>query len=269
MNNRETGLSDQARNSGLLLFFVLAFGITWFLHLAIPVLGIPFSLEFTSPAVGLYMLGLLGPLVAALCVSAHAGGRDGVRRLLASGLQWRFGIAWYACALLTVPALMLINLGLVSSDLPRDFDWLRFDILLVVGQIWVVVGEEYGWRGFALPQLQVRFGSLGASLIIGLLWASWHLPMFFTPGSPQYTQTVASTFVGYVLIVSCWSIIMTVLYNRTGGSVLACMLFHAMLNIAAFTLYVPSEFDLMRWLYIPVVLVAIILLPRPLFKSGA
>ena len=259
-------MSDRARNSSLLLFFVLAYGFTWSLHLAIPILDIPFSLELTSPALGLYMLGLLGPLVAALCVAARVDGRVGVRRLLASGVQWRFGITWYACAVLTVPTLMFVNLALVFPDLPKDFDWLRFELLFVVGQIWVVVGEEYGWRGFALPRLQVRFGSLGASLIIGFLWASWHLPMFFTPGSPQYTPTFLSAFVNYVTIVICWSIIMTLLYNRTGGSVLACMLFHAMINIAAFTIYVPAEFDLMRWLYVPVILVVIVLLPRPLFR---
>ncbi len=93
--------------------------------------------------------------------------------------------------------------------------------------------------------------------------------MFFTPGSPQFADSFASAFVGYVLIVSCWSIIMTLLYARSGGSVLACMLFHAMLNIAAFSIHVPAEFDLVPWLYIPVIAGAIILLPRPLFGPSA
>lgn len=84
------------------------------------------------------------------------------------------------------------------------------------------------------------------------------------PGSPQFADSFVSTFATYTFIVCCWSIIMTLIYTRTGGSVLACMLFHAMLNIAAFSIYPPAELNLMPWLFIPVVAWAIMLLKRPL-----
>ena len=156
-------MSDRARNSSLLLFFVLAYGFTWSLHLAIPILDIPFSLELTSPALGLYLLGLLGPLVAALCVAARVDGRADVMRLLASGVQWRFGITWYACAVLTVPALMFVNLALVFPDLSKDFDWLRFELLFVVGQ-WLVFTALDGRIGALEARLDVPNGVIAAKV---------------------------------------------------------------------------------------------------------
>ena len=105
----------------------------------------------------------------------------------------------------------------------------------------------------------------GASVIIGFFWASWHLPMFFIPGSPQYTKSFFYSFSRYVCLVTFWSIIMTMLYERTNGSVLVCMIFHAFLNIAAFTIRMPREANMMLYLYTPIIILAIALLPRPLF----
>ena len=251
--------------SGLLAYFLIAFGFTWILHVAIPVLGIPFSMDLSSPAIVLYMLGLLGPLVGALGLSACVSGKKGVLKLFASGLQWRFPVTWYLLALFTVPILVSLDLALNLGDAPEDFAWLTVEPLLVVGQVWVVVGEEYGWRGFALPRMQRRMGSLGAALALGALWAAWHLPMFMTEGSPQYATDVMPAFLMYLYVVVCWSIILAVLYNRTGGSVLACMLFHASLNIAAFSIHVPAGPRYLPILFLPVALLSIPLLPRPLF----
>lgn len=95
--------------------------------------------------------------------------------------------------------------------------------------------------------------------------ASQHLPMFFAAGFPQYTDSFFHVFPIYVLTVTFWSIIMTLLYNQTDGSILICMIFHAALNIAAFTIHVPNEANIMEYLYTPIIIVSIIPLPRPLF----
>ncbi len=252
-------------NTKVLLFFILAYAFTWVFHLAIPAFGLTFSFDITNPAMLLYLVGILGPFVSAVFVSAHYEGSKGVKTLLLSAFRWRFNLIWYLFAIFIVALLMLVNIGLHINAIPLPSEWMSFPLLLIFGQLWIVIGEEYGWRGFALPLLQKQFGSLGASLTIGVLWASWHLPMFFIPGSPQYTDSFLYTFPMYVLIGIFWSIIMTMLYNRANGSVLICMIFHASLNIAAFTIRMPSEANMMIYLYIPIVILSIMLLPRPLF----
>ncbi len=249
----------------LILYFVLAYAFTWTAHGAIVLLGIPMSLEPGSPAVPLYMLGLLGPLVGALVVTGRRSGRAGVRALLASGLRWRFSPLWYAVALLYTGAVLGAGLGLhvlIGGDPPeRIFAPPPALPLLLLGQVWVVVGEEYGWRGFALPRLQSVLGSLGASLVLGLLWAAWHLPMFIVPGSPQF----GASFGAYAGAVTGYTIVHTLLYNRTGGSVFACMVFHAALNGWAFSLASPPEEAQASLLGVGLAatLIAVALLPRP------
>jgi membrane protease YdiL (CAAX protease family) len=251
---------------GLIPYFVLAYGITWLFHIFIGVIGLDFSLEFGA-AMWIYLVGLLGPLAAAIIVTAHSGGKSSVRTLLASGLQWRFKGIWYLWALFLIPAIMVMSVIVVNRGIPPTSEWLTIPLLLVVGQVWVVVGEEYGWRGFALPRLQVRFGSLGASLILGVLWASWHLPMFFTPGSPQYAEAFWPSFVQYLGFITFVTIIMTMLYNRTGGSVLVCMLLHASLNAAAFSIKLPEgAASIVLTLQLMAFIAAVILLPKPLFR---
>jgi membrane protease YdiL (CAAX protease family) len=264
-NSKTASYSDEHPDSSVGLFFFLTYLFTWSFHIAMPVNGLAFSFDITSPAMLLYLTGLLGPLASALFLTARFGGWAGVKQLLKGALHWRFNPFWYLFAIFIVALLRLANIGLYIKAVPIPSEWMNFGLLFIIGQLWVVIGEEYGWRGFALPRLQKQFGSMGASLVIGFFWASWHLPMFFIPGSPQYTDSFFYSFSRYVCLVTFWSIIMTMLYNRTSGSVLVCMIFHAFLNIAAFTIRMPREADLMLYLYIPVVFLAMMLLPRPLF----
>ncbi len=251
---------------GLVPYFVAAYGFTWFFHGLIRVLGMEFSLEFGSARL-LYMAGLLGPLAGALLVSMVYGGREAAGELLRSALRWRFGVVWYLCALFLIPGMYFVSIVWVNRGVPHPSEWLTFPGLIILGQFWVIIGEEFGWRGFALPRMQARFGSLGASFVLGFLWSSWHLPMFFTPGSPQYSETFWMSFLQYVGAITFVTIVMTMLYNQARGSVLVCMLLHASLNTAAFSIRVPPE-------AVPVVLVlealavavSIALLPRPLFR---
>jgi membrane protease YdiL (CAAX protease family) len=92
----------------------------------------------------------------------------------------------------------------------------------------VTLGEEVGWRGYALPALQVRYGALLASLILGVLWGLWHLPVFFNPDT-SYSRLPFLLFLVFIVPVA---VLMTWLFNSTGGSVLMAMLFHAVLNTA-------------------------------------
>lgn len=248
----------------VVLFFMIAFLFTWAFHLSIPLLGLTFTFDINNPAIALYFIGILGPSAAAIFVTARFKGLVGLKKLLYSALRWRFNPIWYMFAIFIVALIMFANIGIHIKAMPIPSQWMSFPLLLFAVQLWVVIGEEFGWRGFALPRLQNQIGSLGASLVLGLIWACWHLPMFFISGSSQYTDSFFYAFPKYVLIVTFWSIIISMLYNRTNGSVLVCMIFHACLNIAAFTIHMPSEANLMSYLYIPVVLMSIILLPSPL-----
>ncbi len=227
--------------SEVLAYFGLSYAFAWLFHLAIIVFSVPLDSDAGSTGQLLYALGIAGPLAGALGVTGISRGRAGVRDLMRTAFRWRFRWTWYALAVCTVGAIYGLSLGLYSlagGDLPIPLIHLSFRELLpaVLGQVYVVIGEEYGWRGFALPRLYGLYGSLGASLILGAVWACWHLPMFFVPGSNQY----GTSFLRYSASTMSWTIVMTLMYFRTGGSILAVMIFHASSNLWFFILNFPK-----------------------------
>jgi membrane protease YdiL (CAAX protease family) len=94
--------------------------------------------------------------------------------------------------------------------------------------IFVTLGEEVGWRGYALPALQARYSALLASLILGVVWALWHLPVFFNPDT-SYSNLPFFLFLPFIVLMT---VLITWLFNSTGGSVLMAMFFHAVINTA-------------------------------------
>ena len=250
----------------VLAYFLAALGFTWAIHFSIIVFSVPFTMDISTPGMKLYLLGLAGPLFASVAVSAYQAGLDGVKGLLSKAFVWRFALRWYLIAILLVPAINLANILIFYDRVPSDFAWFAVTPILIAGQIWVVVAEEFGWRGFALPRLQARYGSFGATLVLAPIWAIWHLPMFFVRGSPQYSENVPISLAVYTFVIVCLSILFTVIYNRTNGSVLACMLFHAFLNIAAFTIRIPPDINISIYIICGVAVIAVALLDRPLFR---
>jgi membrane protease YdiL (CAAX protease family) len=101
------------------------------------------------------------------------------------------------------------------------------------------VEEELGWRGFALPRLQQHLNALDASILLGLVWGLWHLPLYFVLGTGQSEMLGAATspafaiggFIGWTIGLS---VLFTWLFNQTGGSLLVVILFHTAVNLAAF-----------------------------------
>ncbi len=246
----------------IVVYFLLAYAFTWACHLAIPALHLRFSLQQPSASLGLYLLGLAGPLFAAFALTVREG-RASVRRFFAQALRWRFSPVLYIAALGTAGALYAVTDAVFvirGGHIPRPWIDAGGAIPLLAGQIWVVVGEEFGWRGFALPRLQSRVGPLPAALIIGVLWAAWHLPMFFVRGAPQHGES----FIEFCYVTTAWSIVMTALYNRAGASLIATMLFHGASNGWYFVFNVPTATEPIELaLYVPIVAVAIIALGRP------
>ena len=200
----------------LIAFFALAYVITWAL---VPLVSVSFAFP---------VLGLFGPALAATLVTAMAEGGPGVRALLGRVVQWRVGWVWYAVAIglpvvLTL-AMVEIHRLLGGAVAAGPGDPLALTAILAL----LVVGEEIGWRGFALPRLQVRFGSLGASLVLGVLWAAWHLANVAIPGLERYGYA----FPAFALFVIAQTILFTWIANHSRGSVLLAWLFHAAINVA-------------------------------------
>lgn len=253
----------------LFAYVALAYGFTWAVHGSLVLLHIPFSLAFGTPSMLIYKLGLLGPLLGAILVTAWCRSRRDVTALLKRGVQWRFPFRWYVVAIGTVPALYLVDLVLFHDRAPAGFTFFSLPWVPILGQAWVVCAEEFGWRGFALPRLQALLGPLGGSLALGVIWASWHVPMFFVPGSPQHGEHILADFGSYLYGMICLTTIMVLLYNRSGGSVLVGMLFHASMNIAAFTIHIPASADWTNVLLGGMAIIAALCLPRPWFGRQA
>ena len=175
----------------------------------------------------LLILGSWTPDIAAFIVLALVlRDKGGVRRLIAGWGKWRVGLRWYFAAMspLLVPVLAaaaFIALGRSPAGpaQPVGLPLLSFFALSVVTG---ATGEELGWRGFLLPRLQRRFSALASSLIVGVVWALWHLPLWFVPGQgwealPYWTFSLAA--------ISS-SVLFTFVLNNTGGSLLMASIIH-------------------------------------------
>ena len=203
------------RRNPLVAFFVLAYALTWWVY----------PLLFVSPLIGL--LGLFGPALAAIVVTAATEGRAGLGVLIRRVVHWRVPLPWWLVAL-GLPALLSLLAALlyaVAGSTGLTLGRLTvLDLVLVV----LVVGEELGWRGYGLPRLLERFSPLVASLVLGLLWGLWHVPTFFIPGTPQYGLSIPA----FLLLTIAYSILLTWIWRPTGGSVLVATLAHGMINVS-------------------------------------
>jgi uncharacterized protein len=178
----------------------------------------------------LFLLGTFAPGLVALALTELTDGRAATRALLGRIFRWRVGVRWYVFAVGYIPAIKL-SVALVHRAVTGV--WLRFGQTawyVMAGAIafstWVQAGEEIGWRGYALPRLADRLGLATGSVLLGIVWASWHLPLFFIPAA----DTLGQSFPLYLLQVTALSVAMGWLYWRTGGSLLLVMLLHAAVN---------------------------------------
>jgi len=201
-------------------FFLLAFALTWGLQFP-GVLAqrgwLPGDPSSYLPLVG---LGALGPLLAATWLSAREGGAAAVKRLYAPLLDFRVHWAWYVAALVLPGALLtgLLELLNLAGRHGRSLYFPAFGPL-VFGVVMSLV-EEVGWRGYALPRLQARWGAVAASGLIGVLWCLWHVPMFLGMNVPlNLVLVMLLYFVGA-------SLYLTWIYNGTRGSLLLAVLGH-------------------------------------------
>lgn len=195
---------------------------------------------FDSPLfVAFQTAGAAGPSVAAWWLLRRHEGQEAANRIVERYKRWKVGVRWYVVALLLVPSIQLLVLAgdaLIGTDPIAGPGTPLGDMLAdlgVAGAIAVfplsLLGqlpsspllEEFGWRGYALPRMQERFDALTSSLLLGLVWGSWHLPLVLAYGeqpAPYMVQIVALT------------VLLTWVYNNTNGSMLLALIFHASMN---------------------------------------
>jgi membrane protease YdiL (CAAX protease family) len=210
------------------LSFVLAtYAFTWTFHAGLFQLGLPESWTF-SVLVG---LGAYGPVVGAAVVIWASGGD--LRSWVMQAFKWRVRPVWWAVAL-ALPALVIVGATGVFVLLGGDLVVTGLETLVVYPFLLLyvlVIGggqEELGWRGFAQPHLQQRHGAFVSALVIGVVWATWHAPLFLMPGATQG----GFNFGLYLGGILAESVVLAWLYNNTNGSVLLAGLFHAGNNVA-------------------------------------
>jgi membrane protease YdiL (CAAX protease family) len=185
-------------------------------------------------------LGALSSSLAAIVLVVVEGRKGGLRELLGRFLIWRVGLRWWAIALFFTVIPSVAGLYLFNLLGGPTVDWSKLQPLYTVVPMFIMltiaagIGEEFGWRGFLLPRLQIRYNALVSSLIIGVMWAVWHIPQFFTPGTFQHELQAQGgllpAFLSYSLFVIVSSIWFTWIFNNTRGSVLLAAVMHGASN---------------------------------------
>ena len=187
---------------------------------------------------GLSYLSNFGPAIGALIVVGIAEGPDGIKSVIWSLFQWRVNFVWYLVVLLgpaltMATAVLLYNVFGENGSVPNLNDWISIfpQHLLVILSLFLFMmvgiwGEEIGWRGFALPKLQEKYHPLWASLILGAIWAIWHLPAFFVENSQQ--AQLGMTY--FFLATLGYSILYSWIYNGSKESLFMIWLLHSVNN---------------------------------------
>jgi uncharacterized protein len=221
----------------LFFFFLMAYAGSW-------IISTPYVLSVWGILKGDFTIVFIlkpfaGPTLAAIIMTGITDGKAGLLRLRQRLSQRRAGWQWYLFILLGIPALLLLGI-IIQQGALASFQGLTpvilvsYPVYFVVVFFGVAMPEEIGWRGFALPRMQPRYGPLWGTLLLGVLWGFWHLLYFLTPdhGGGPGTGFVPflMSFSIFLLMVIAMAIIFTWVFNHTGGSIFISNLMHAAID---------------------------------------
>lgn len=214
------------RQRDLIPFFAIAFLIAWGI-LGLYIFASETMVRLFGNLTGehpLFYLAVYAPAIAALVLVLYRHGFDGMRRFLSRLLLWRTSIYWYVMLILIVPLVFYISALFKEGAYETLFPFASVTSYLLALLLMAIMGpvEEVGWRGLALPLLQRRMAPIWAALVLGVIWAFWHLPAFMLGGTPQSAWSLTPFFAGTVAL----SVIVTPLFNNSRGSILLPAFFH-------------------------------------------
>ncbi|NHI89427.1 MAG: CPBP family intramembrane metalloprotease [Candidatus Thorarchaeota archaeon] len=265
---------DWIQRNAVASYVLLTYGITWSLAIVLALsyhgvisLQIPFALHYILP---------YGPMLSALIVTWLRGGTQSLHDLLGRMSKWRIRPVWIIIALFSVwvfyiaSALMMVAMGQPWPDLSIFGQVMYLPYLTFFGAwaLWIFtygIGEETGWRGYLLPHIQTRYSAFVSSLIVAIIWAGWHAPMFLYNENLMSLGPIGTVF--WTIGLMFGSVLLTWIYNNTEGSILMTAIWHGTFNTfsaaAGQAASVPSGIISMLVMVV-VVLVVIIYRPKNL-----
>jgi membrane protease YdiL (CAAX protease family) len=209
----------------LIPFLALAFGLTWGLAALLILFPDQIIAIFGEPGMTnpLVILAVYAPGIAGVLLVAWRYGLQGLARFFRRLALWRAPVRWWLFLILGIPAVVYTGAA-IKGALGDPFPFASWSGLLGALALALFLGplEEFGWRGLALPLLQRRFAPFWAGLILGVIWALWHIPSFLISGMPQTAWAAGPYFAGIVAI----SVILTPFFNASRGSLLVAVLYH-------------------------------------------
>jgi membrane protease YdiL (CAAX protease family) len=249
-------------------YFVLSFAISWGCWIPAALSG---GNAMSFPLNLLLFAGGVGPMVVALALVGQERSREVWRDYFGRAVDIRrISARWHLAIWLLVPVLNLVAIALASLLLDSTPQWdgllrlaaapLSFIPFALGVLAFGPIPEELGWRGYALDGLQTRHGALVASLVLGLVWALWHLPMFFMQGTFQ-SQQIGLGLVGFLAFnasIVASAVLYTWLYNNTGRSTLSAILLHFVVNLSGEVMNLTPEARAMQSVLFVLCAVAIV-----------
>ena len=212
------------------IFLVMTFGILSLILLLLVIWSNELAQLFGPLRAShpLFILAVWSPALSAWAVILFTTGWSGFRGYLTRFLVWRCGLYWTFFLIVIIPLIYFLGAWLKGE--PGSTLWPFEDLrigLYTIG-LMAILGpvEEFGWRDLLQPLLQRKFTPFWAAIIIGLLWATWHLPAFYLSGLPQSNWS----FIPFIIGVTALSVIITPLFNVTRGGIFLPMVFHFQLN---------------------------------------
>jgi uncharacterized protein len=223
-------ISPDLADRSLWPFLGLAFGVAWGSLAFLDTYAQALEPWFGPPSAHhpLFMLAVYAPALSAVALVLLRAGLPGLGRFLSRLLLVRFPASWLGFLLIGIPA-VYYSAAWYKGNWPVDiFPFAGAQEAAASVGFMLILGpmEEFGWRGVVLPILQRKFVPLVAGLVLGVIWALWHLPAFYLSGTPQSSWDFAPFFIGSVAV----SVILVPLFNAARGSILVAMLFHFQLN---------------------------------------
>ena len=206
-------------------YFVLAYALSWACWVPLAIAKTWLSFPFIVFAV--LRNGM--PSLLDIVLTALLSGKAGLAELFGRLGRMRVPLIWYAVVLLLIPALRLVAAG-IPALLGLAAITFAFSGLTVLSGLGAALLEELGWRGFALPRMQARRPAFTASLLLGVLWTSWHLPLTIAQGLPLTTAGLIR-FLFSALMLTALAVLFTWVYNNASGSLFLMVLLHAVAYI--------------------------------------